>query len=157
MPDLLAVRSRPNDQESSTWHPKEFQTPVSALSAIRRIGPLPDLYESLALTYRWLAVDLVVCRLLPNPPATDLLPLAESIYADPVLNNSLLSAGLVRFALAPGGCYDPICFDLSRMVRGDCPVVRIDHESVLMHNTVRTVATVFGSFRSLVVDVIESI
>ena len=78
------------------------------------------------------------------------------MYGDIVMNNTLLPANFVRFALAPNECYDPICFDVSRMVDGDCPVVRMNHESILSNDEIGEVTTVFDSFRSLVVAVIES-
>ena len=79
------------------------------------------------------------------------------MYSDPVMNNTLLPAGLVSFALAPNECYDPICFDLSRMVDSDCPIVTMDDESILMNGVVDEITTVFESFRKLIVTVIESV
>ena len=156
-PELLATERDLDDWNSIGWRPAKTKTSASALTAIRRTGPLPELYESLVMSYRWLAVDLGVCRLIANPPANDLQPLADSMYSDPVMNNTLLPAGFVRFALAANECYDPICFDLSRMVDGDCPIVRMNHESILMNDAVGEITTVSESFRKLVVAVIESV
>ena len=155
-PEMVVTVRDSNASSLPRWQPAKQCVPRSALSEIQRIGPLPDLFESLALSYCWLDVDLNVCRLIANPPTGDLKTLADSMYGDIVMNNTLLSANFVRFALAPNECYDPICFDVSRMVDGDCPVVRMNHESILSNDEIGEVTTVFDSFRSLVVAVIES-
>jgi hypothetical protein len=113
------------------------------------------LYETLVVSYRWPEVNLGVFRLLPNEPASDLQPLADAMFADPVLNNTFLPARYVRFALAVDA-YDPICFDLNRMAHGDCPIVRLEHESILMHDTIGACDTLFATFRECVLAVIDS-
>ncbi len=144
------------DVEHYNFRPIPVVAPSDALTAIRRIGSLPELFELLALSYRWPSVDLRVIRLLPNMPADDLRPLAAAMFCDPVLNATLLPARYVRFALATE-CYDPICFDLNRFKNGDCPVVRIGHESILMHDKIGAYATMFSTFRDLIVAVINSV
>ncbi len=142
------------------WRPVEIVTAPAELSAIHsRIGSrLPQLYEELILQYRWLQVDIGVCRLVPNEPSPDLHPLADAMLEDPVLNQTLLPARFVRFALGPDESYDPICFDLNHWEpkTSDCPVVRIAHEPILMHDTLGQIETMFSSFRELVNAVIQS-
>ena len=142
--------------ESAFSHddPAAFSTSPEALVSIRRCGVLPELYEQLATSYRLPEVEIGVARLLPNLPAENLQPLADSMFADPVLNNTLVSKKLVRFAMAPNYCYDPICFDLNRFSNADCPVVRINHESVLSNGTVGEVEAIFDSFRDLMLAVL---
>ena len=148
-PQELSVGLDPIDWNSIRWQPAAISTASDAVGTIHRVGVLPRIYEQLVLSYRWPEVDLGLCRLLPNLPANDLQPLADAMFADPVLNNTLIPNGFSRFALAPNECYDPICFDLNRFTNGDCPVVRLNHESILMHDTIGDVTTVFGSFREL--------
>lgn len=154
-PPEFSAGTDPDDWIVIRWQPAAISTTPDALSLIRRVGVLPRLYEQLVLSYRWPEVDLSVCRLLPSLPANDLFPLSNSMFADSVVNNALVPNGFARFALAPNGSYDPICFDLNRLANGDCPVVRIDHECVLMRDTIGDATTVFGSFRELVNAVIE--
>lgn len=149
-PQKLSAGIDPDDWNAVRWQPAAIATPANTLVPVRRVGALPCLYEQLVLSYRWLQVDLQLCRLLPNLPADDLKPLADAMFDDPVLNATLIPNGFSRFALAPNECYDPICFDLNRFANDDCPVVRLNHESILMHSTVGEVTTVFGSFRELV-------
>ena len=148
----------PADSTTQRWQPAQINTPVNALKDIRRDQrALPELFEQLVTSYRWLDVDLGVCRLLPNYPADDLTPLSREMFKDPVLNNTLLPARLIRFAKAPFGCYDPICFDLSRAAEQDCPIVRVNHETILSDISLGDVTTIFDSFRELVVAVINSV
>ena len=144
----------PDDWNLIRWQPAAISTPMASLDAIRKVGALPELYEQLATSFRWPEVDLGICRLLPNSPADDLGPLAASMFADPVLNNTLIPNGFSRFAMAPDYCYDPICFDLNRFRDNDCPIVRLNHESVLSYDTIGDVVTVFGSFRELIYAVL---
>ena len=132
------------------WQPAAIATSPDTLGLIHRVGVLPSLYRQLVLSYRWPDVDIGVCRLLCNLPADNLQPLAASMFADPILNNTLIPNGFARFALAPNECYDPICFDLNRFTNDDCPVVRLNHESIVTHDTIGDVVTVFGSFRELI-------
>lgn len=138
------------------WSPTKLAIPRTDLEQVRRIGPLPSLFESFAVSFAWLAVDLRVCRLFSNPPTGDLRSLADAMFSDRVLNDALLPVGLVRFALAPNSCYDPICFDLTRFDGDDCPIVRLEHESILIRDQIDKRVTIFDSFRSLVDAVIHS-
>lgn len=155
-PNELSAGIDPDDWNVIRWRPAPLATPDEALSVLhdRVLGRLPRLYERLILSYRWLEVDLRLCRLLANPPAAGLQPLVDRMFADPVLNNTLIHSGFIRFALAPDACYDPICFDLNRSVKGDCPVVRFNHESILVHGSLGDVEQIFRSFRDLMLAVL---
>ena len=126
-----------------------------ALSVFRRQFPtgLPQLYEMLVLSYRWLEVHLDFARLLANPPAPDLKPLHDCMFEDPVLNFTLVPAGFVRFAIL-SECYNPICFDLTHYRDGDCPIVELEHESILCHDRIGDSEQLFPSFRTMVKDVV---
>ena len=154
-PEILSIGNDPSDWMSIRWQPTKVANPTISVDLVRRAGQLPQLCEQLATTYCWLTVDLRLFCLFANPPSLDLKPLADAMFGDHVLNNTLLPGRYVRFAQAANGSYDPICFDLNRMVGGDCPIVRISHESVLMHNEIGIPVTVFPSFRTLVLNVIE--
>ena len=116
----------------------------------------PPLCEQLVLSYRWMEVDLdEFLTLLANPPGPTLAPLFAKITADRIFVEVLFPLGLVPFAKASGGCYDPVCFDTKRRGDdGDCPVVRIEHEAVLCDGRVGDQWEVAKSFRSLVEAVI---
>ena len=82
------------------WQPRRLAAPRVRIDGLRRVGRLPQLFESFAETYAWLDVDLRICRLFANPPATDFVDLSTAMFADPVLNKALLPLRFVRFALA---------------------------------------------------------
>jgi len=158
--ELIVGPASIGGQNDFRWRPKAISTPAAALDIVHaRVGALPQLYEQLVLSYRWLEVDLRVCRLLENPPGDD-LQLADGMFddgmfADPVMNDTLLPAGFARFAKAPEMCYDPICFDLNRMVNGDCPIMRFEHESILMYDKIGDHEQIFDSFGELMVAVLN--
>jgi len=112
-------------------------------------GPLPKLFESLLLSYRWLRVEIPEVTLLGNPPGPTLEGFQHEITRDLYLYPVLFQHKLVEFGKAPGGWYDPICFDLKRSKAGDCPIVRIDHESVLIHEKPRLIKEVAPGFTAL--------
>jgi len=152
-PAELSLGPDPNDWNTIRWAPAAIATPPESLTALPRSESLPMLYRQLVVSFRWLSVDLEIVRLLGNPPGDGLQPLANLMTADPVLENTLAPNRYVRFALA-ADCYDPICLDLNRVTNADCPVVRLNHESILMHDKIGDVSTLFGSFRDLVFGVL---
>ena len=108
----------------------------------------PRLYEQLLLTFMWDDVELPRFLLLANPGFEDLL---TSLLYDPYLAEILLPNGFVPFGRAPGGGYDPICFNTrARAGRHDCQIVRVDHEQILCHGRLKVVEIVAASFRVLV-------
>ena len=154
-PLALVDATHSEDWSVVRWRPTRLATPRVGMDGLRRVGRLPRLFESFAESFAWLDVDLRMCRLFANPPAPDFLDLSTAMFADPVLNNTLLPLRLVRFALASDCCYDPICFDLSAFDGDDCPVVRLEHESILMHDRVGKREILFDSFRDLLRTVID--
>lgn len=137
--------------------PRAVTTPRDALSGLYQRLPakFPPLYEQLVLSYRWPEVDLDLVTLLANPAGPDLSGLLREIFRDPGLVDVLLPNGLLPFAKAGGGNYDPVCFDMrARGKQGDAPVVRIDHEEILCNRRVRVTGQVAPTFRGLVEAII---
>ena len=65
-------------------------------------------------------------------------------------------AGFIQFGQAPGGDYDPVCFDTkSRNGKNDCRIVRIDHEEILCNYRVKVMEEIAPSFEQLVMDTIQ--
>jgi hypothetical protein len=54
------------------------------------------------------------------------------------------------------GNYDRICLDLSRLKRGDCPLVQLDHEAMLLKDKIEIIAELAPSYRTLVAKVLEA-
>jgi hypothetical protein len=163
--DLMCLPSEPPPPELATpeqegvdrWRPAAIRTDRDQLEALYRKvpGPFPALYERLVLSYRWLEVHLETVMLLGNPPGPTLDGLASAILRDAVLVNTLLPARLIPFGRVSGGGYGPMCFDLRARKRDDCPIVQVEHESVLCHDRIGETWLRYPSFRELVCETID--
>lgn len=146
------------------WQPIACQTNAKCLESLYADlpGRFPPLYERLVLSYRWPTAELPDVPvekntwppspiLLPNPLGRDLSGLLATIRSDSGHWEELAPNGYVQFARAWGGSYDPVCFDTSRRQSdGDCPVVQIDHKSILCNFHIKVTAELADSFRELV-------
>jgi hypothetical protein len=140
------------------WQPIKVDTDPSVLDPIYSAVPsrFPPLFERLVLSYRWAEVDLGSYRLLANPPGTSLDALLHEMSKDPIIWNCLLEAGYIQFAKGTDIDYDPVCFDISaRKKNNDCKIVKIDHEEILCHDRVKTVAELAPTFEQLMLDTID--
>jgi hypothetical protein len=160
--DLTCLPSEPPPQElvspnSDGWRPAAVVTGRDELEQLyeRLPGPFPALYERLVLSYRWLDVHLETVMLLANPPGPTLSGLAAAIRRDRVLAATLLPAGLVPFGRVGGGFYDPLCFDIKARRRDDCPIIQVEHESVLCHDRIGQTWLRYPLFRDLVCETID--
>jgi len=114
---------------------------------------LPMLYERLLLTFMWDDVELPSFLLLANPGLDGLL---TSLLYDRYLAEALLPKGFIPFGRAPGGGYDPICFNTrARAGRRDYPIVQVDHEDILCRGRLTIKEILAPSFRALVQTTIE--
>ncbi|MBW3622043.1 MAG: hypothetical protein KY468_01380 [Armatimonadetes bacterium] len=147
------------------WRPIRVRAEQSALDELyadlgRDCGPFrfPPLYERMILNIRWAQVDLEEFRLLANPPGPGLMALADELRKDEGLWEVLSPHGYIRFGMAPGGNYDPFCFDVRHPdSNGDCRVLQFDHEEILCYERIREVREVAPNFRSLVSDTIRKV
>jgi hypothetical protein len=139
------------------WRPLAVETSRVTLEGLYQSvpGPFPGLYETLVLSYQWAEVDLGRLRLLENlPPA--LQGLTRAITADAFLFRVLTQGRFVPFGKGPDYDYDPVCFDLSRRdAEGDCPIVKFDHEEILIKERLVVVKELAPSFRELMNVIIE--
>jgi hypothetical protein len=116
----------------------------------------PSLYERLVLSYRWAEVDLGLFRLLANPPGPNLVGLSAEFSRHRAMQEVLIPNKCLQFGKGADLNYDAICFDWSRRLRdGDCPIIQVDHEEILIHYRFKKVAEVASSFRELMLGVIS--
>lgn len=157
-PELIAGGQENSPWARARWKPAPIRTDPAALVELyeKLPGRFPPLYERLALSYRWLEVDLVgFVTLWSNPPGPSLSLLLDKLRADPRFVEVLFPLGFLPFGKASGGSYDPVCFDLHRRnADGDCPVVRVEHEAVLCDGRIGDQWELADSFRTLVQDVV---
>lgn len=157
VPTDLLVRSDDSDDRFTCWHPAHCETERKHLLPVyQELGEkFPPLFEQLVLSFRWLEVELEQLRLLANLPDGTLKPLRDNMLKDRVLNAVLIPQGFIRFAMGPDTNYDPVCFDTRRRGNdGDCPIVRIEHESVLCNDRIGDSWELYPSFKALVYSAI---
>lgn len=136
------------------WRPCRQATSASALQEIYACTgrPFPDLYERLVLGWRWLEVTVMDVRLFANAPASDLSPLLGELTKDRYAFDMLVEAGLIP--LGHGFDYDFVCFANDPSGADDGPLVRVEHEALLMHGLIEQ-QTMYGSFRAFVEKALE--
>ena len=138
-----------------------LHTDLSLLAPVYAKLParFPLLFEQLLMNYRWPEVHLKRFRLLPNLSGPWFDGFARELFQDQGLVDVLLAHGFIQFGRAvDGASYDPICFDSRRRRHGgDCPVVRLNHESALLNTQIKLVTELAPSFRELVSSTIEDV
>jgi hypothetical protein len=140
------------------WRPMKVETDRSLIEKIyaKLAARFPPLFELLVLSYRWAQVDLRLYELLANPPGPDLGGFLQQMSRDLAVWTCLKTAGYMQFGRGPGGDYDPVCFDIrSRNKRGDCRIVKIDHEQILCNDLVKVRSELAPSFEQLMLRTID--
>jgi hypothetical protein len=132
------------------WTPIRQPTHVIELEKIYGSipGRMPKLFEECLMSFGWLTVELGGIDLFPHQPQSGLKVFVEHVLRDEELFPSLFRDRYVQLGKAAGGSYDPICFDLKRSKKRDCPLVRIDHESVLIDEKPVVTAELAPSFEA---------
>ena len=139
-----------NEFDCVLWTPIRQPTHITELEKIYGIipGRLPKLFEGCLTAFGWLTVELGEIDLFPHHPQSGLDTFVRHIQRDEELFPSLFRERYVEFGKAAGGSYDPVCFDLKRGKDRDCPLVRIDHEAVLIDKKPVVTAELAPSFRA---------
>jgi hypothetical protein len=163
--DLTSMLAEPwNARGATTWQLTRVQARDGALDGFNAVlpGSLPPLYLRLVCRFHFGEAEfsesglpsLRRVRLLPNfPPALD--GLMAAMQRDPMMWCVLTSHGYVEFGKGAEPSYDAICFDLNRRLPdGDCPVVRLDHEEILVRERIQVRWDVADSFRGLVESIV---
>lgn len=70
-------------------------------------------------------------------------------------NVTLTGTIAARIARASDVCYDSICFDVNRFSNNDCPIVRLNHESILCNDELSDIQLLLPSFRDLIFAVLD--
>lgn len=111
---------------------------------------LPPSYRSLVTRYIFPSFEFSPLLLLANTGQTLYNELGSAIFRDRVLSQALFASGYVQFARPNSGDYDPVCFDINRTAKnGECPIVRIDHELILLRSTAEISEEIAPSFAEM--------
>jgi hypothetical protein len=153
-PELFRAQT---DHGAFKWRPCRQPTDRTALQQIyactRR--PFPALYEKLVLGWRWLEMTALDVRLFANTPAPDLSPLFGELTRDRYPFDVLVEAGLIPFGHGAGLYYDFVCFSEDQTRQNNGPLVKVEHEALLMHGQIEQQA-IYASFREFVEAVVRS-
>lgn len=153
---LAELRSGPPDQLGwCHWkiRPAERNPWVAGLEQSVMPHRFPKLFLSLISRYRFAELQVGTIMFFANTgqPVSHELAVCKDVVMRPVL----LEQGLLQFGQPDAVNYDPICFAAAKMKKGDAPIVRVDHEDILIRNGKgRIVAEIAPSFRHFVEQVI---
>jgi len=111
---------------------------------------LPPSYRSLLLRYRFPSFEASGVSLFGNLDGKAADEFVVAAVKDPIISSVTRRSGFIQIGRPASGAYDPICFDLrSRSKTGEAAIVRLDHEEILIANSIRIVATAADSFLDL--------
>jgi hypothetical protein len=113
-------------------------------------GRLPPSFGSLMRRYAFTPFEWGPVRFFGNSGTDDEDDLAIAAVRDPAIWHATSKAGFIQFARSPGVNYDLICFDMTiRRKNRESPIVRIDHEAILIYDRVIVVEDLWPSFAEL--------
>lgn len=92
----------------------------------------PKTYRSLVLRYRYQALEFEHGELFGNVGDGSEQDISYRMYCDPTLSSWLIERGFLHFGRPYLGDYDPICFDTRAGITLDAPVLKFDHEDILL-------------------------
>jgi hypothetical protein len=111
---------------------------------------LPRPYLSLVQRYRFCDFTVGPVMFFANSGQDLSYELSKRVFKDKRLFPTLHKRGYLEFGKPEAGSYDPICFDTSDRDGNDAPVVRLDHEAILMRNRIRVVQEIASSFADFI-------
>lgn len=110
--------------------------------------PLPDAYRHLLRNHRFPEFDLGGLSFYANLNSDSLEDVRVGPFVDPYMSPWLLARCFLPFARPDTGSYDPVCFD-SSVRRHDPPIVRFDHEDILLERRKIKPVVLWPSFSEL--------
>ena len=116
-----------------------------------RLGQrLPPSFSSLMRRYAFTPFEWGRVCFFGNSGTNDDNDFAIAATRDPAIWKATIKAGFIQFARPPGVNYDLICFDTTiRRKNREFPIVRIDHETILIYERVIVVEDLWLSFGEL--------
>ena len=111
---------------------------------------LPPSFSSLIRRYRFPPFESGGVTLFGNVNGTDPDDLVVRIFRDAILASVTQRSGLIQVGQPSNLSYDPVCFDLrARTKTGDAPLVRLDHEEILINSRIKITQQICDSFLAL--------
>jgi hypothetical protein len=120
---------------------------------------LPTKYSPsfMSLISRYIFDDIEVGKLwlFANRGDQNWDELSHAIFRDSMIFNFTSSNGFLHFARPVDGSYDPVCFDIRNRKKREYPVVRLDHESILISNKIEVIEILYPSLLELMNEYIS--
>ena len=117
------------------------------------VNRLPAKYPPtfMSLISRYIFDDFKIDNLcfFANRGDDDWYELSQAIFCDTVIFEITSSRGFLHFARPADGSYDPVCFDIRNRKKVDYPVVRLDHESILVSSEIEIKDSFYPSMLEL--------
>jgi hypothetical protein len=111
---------------------------------------LPPTYRSLLLRYRFPAFDVGKVTLFGNVDGKSYDDLVVASVRDEILSSVARANGFLQIGRPETGSYDPVCFDgRHRTKKGEAGIVRLDHEEILINDSIRVLEVIATSFLEL--------
>lgn len=140
------------------WNIKRYSNIdwIEAMQA-RLPAPFPSSFRSLVSRYIFPEFDFGPLCLLANTPEkiAPLHELRSVIEHDEDLARVIIECGYLPFARPATGDFDLVCFDSnanSNAKDDEFSIVRIDHESVFIHNEIRVTETISRNFLQFIAE-----
>lgn len=117
---------------------------------------LPVSFHSLITRYSFPSFEVKSLALFANIWNDEEGELSSVIFKDKTMAEVTHKAGYIQFARPADGSYDPICFDTrERSGNQESPIVRLDHEAILINSRIVVCETIAKSFFAFVKSVVE--
>jgi len=111
---------------------------------------LPPSYRSRLLRYRFPAFDVGAVTLFGNLDGRSYDDLVVASTRDRVLSSVARANGFIQIGRPESGSYDPVCFDARRRTKtGEAGIVQLDHEEILIKDSIRVQEAIAASFPEL--------
>ena len=117
---------------------------------------LPPSFSSLVKRYAYVPFEWGPLHFFGNSATGDEQDFPAIVLRDRLLWSTMLNSGFVQFAQPAGVNHDAICFDMRASQRNrEFPIVRLDHESILIKQRIKICGEIAPSFFALVETFVE--
>jgi len=79
-----------------------------------------------------------------------------ALFSDKLIFETCTANLYLPIGQPEGGNYDRLCLDLNRTKHGDCPIVQLDHEAILLNEKIEIVAELAPSYKKLITTVLDN-
>lgn len=157
-PDQLPeeLREKVTDYGRYKWQIRQSAKNPWVEKFLQRLPQTPPaLFRSLIEMYRFVEFEVGPVMFFANTGQPLFNELATSVFRDKGLFPVLHQNGYLEFGKQNGGGYDPVCFDMKRRRQDDAPIVRLDHEEILLKTRIKVLNEIAPSFRDFLTTAIS--